>query len=406
MKIGVSLFSNNAGDLDRFLTLESGQGEPIGDGVDDLIYEDELRFGELVEPLGFDSLWTVEHHFTPYTMVNDPLQFLTYWAARTERIGLGTMVTVLPWHNPVRVAEQIVMLQHLAGDGRDLMIGFGRGASRREYGGLNIDMTKSRELFDEGVQIVKGLLSNERFAFQGRHYQVPDVSQRPESPSISIRPRPRDAKALLDNLYVAWGSPQSVQATGHLGLKPLIIPQRGLQDYTGELEEFNSLRVAAGFPPARATIHLHIICTETADEAQDLMQYERAYGRTAMANYEWANTAYKDIGGYDYYQALGERLTQATSKDGEMLPEDTDLATRLGFGDEAPIGTPDKVLKAIERTCEWLHGEQIMAVFKMGGMPYDVAEKSLRLFAKEVLPAVHEMKPLDPITGTAEERAS
>jgi alkanesulfonate monooxygenase SsuD/methylene tetrahydromethanopterin reductase-like flavin-dependent oxidoreductase (luciferase family) len=400
VKIGVSLFSNNAGDLDRFLALEHGQGDPLGDGIDNLIYDEELRFGELIEPLGFDSLWTVEHHFTPYTMVNDPLQFLTYWAARTERIGLGTMVTVLPWHNPVRVAEQIVMLQHLAGEGRDLMIGFGRGASRREYGGLNVDMTKSRELFDEGVQIVKGLLTNERFAFQGTHYQVPDVSQRPESPSISIRPRPRDSKALIDNMYVAWGSPQSVKATGHLGLKPLIIPQRGLQDYVAELEEFNSLRVSSGYAPANATVHLHVICTETQHEADDLMKYEVAYGRTAMANYEWANTAYKEIGGYDYYQALGEMLAQGANTEAEMLANDTDLATRLGFGDEAPIGTPDKVLRAIERTCEWLHGEQIMAVFKMGGMPYEAAEKSLRLFAKEVLPAIHAMKPLAPITST------
>lgn len=399
MKVGVSLFSNNAMDLDRFLALEDGVGDPVDDGVDNFIYDEELRFGELIEPLGFDSIWTVEHHFTPYTMVNDPLQFLTYWAARTERVGLGTMVTVLPWHNPVRVAEQIVMLQHMVGENRDLMIGFGRGASRREYGGLNVDMSKSRELFDEGVQIVKGLLANERFSFQGNHYQVPDVSQRPESPTISIRPRPRDSRALLENMYVAWGSPHSIQATGHLGLKPLIIPQRGLQDYTVELEEFNALRVASGYSPARAIIHLHVICTETEQEAQDLMKYEVAYGRTAMANYEWTNTAYRQIGDYDYYADLGDLLNKIAKTETEALAQDLDLAARLGFGSDAPIGTPDKVLKAIQRTCEWIHGDQIMAVFKMGGMPLDVAEKSLRLFAEEVLPAVHEMKPLDPIVA-------
>ena len=65
----------------------------------------------MVEPLGFDSIWGVEHHFSPYTMIPDVLQFLTYMAGRTSRVGFGSMVAVLPWHDPVRVAEEIAMLE-------------------------------------------------------------------------------------------------------------------------------------------------------------------------------------------------------------------------------------------------------------------------------------------------------
>ncbi len=142
MKVGVSLFANNGPDVDRFAALEAGQGDPIGDGIDNQVWEEEIRFGDLVEPLGFDSIWTVEHHFSPYTMIPDPLQWLTYWAARTEKVDLGTMVIVLPWHNPVRVAEEISMLQHMMGDNRQLICGFGRGAGRREYGGIAADMNQ------------------------------------------------------------------------------------------------------------------------------------------------------------------------------------------------------------------------------------------------------------------------
>ena len=90
------------------------------------VYNNDVRLAELAEPLGFESVWTVEHHFTDYTMCPDPLQFLTYMAGRTQKVKLGTMVVVLPWHDPMRVAEQVAMLDHLS-DGR-LILGLGRGA--------------------------------------------------------------------------------------------------------------------------------------------------------------------------------------------------------------------------------------------------------------------------------------
>ena len=81
------------------------------------VYKNEIRLADLAEPLGFDSIWSVEHHFTDYTKVPDVLQFLTYMAGRTKNIKLGSMVVVLPWHDPMRVAEQIAMLDDLC-DGR------------------------------------------------------------------------------------------------------------------------------------------------------------------------------------------------------------------------------------------------------------------------------------------------
>ncbi|MEP6661990.1 MAG: LLM class flavin-dependent oxidoreductase, partial [Acidimicrobiales bacterium] len=77
---------------------------------DHVVYEHELDLALLAAELDFDSIWAIEHHFTDYTMSPDPLQLLSWIAARTERVKLGTAVLVLPWHDPMRLAEQITML--------------------------------------------------------------------------------------------------------------------------------------------------------------------------------------------------------------------------------------------------------------------------------------------------------
>jgi alkanesulfonate monooxygenase SsuD/methylene tetrahydromethanopterin reductase-like flavin-dependent oxidoreductase (luciferase family) len=92
------------------------------------VFAEHLALGDLAEPLGFDSLFALEHHFTGYAMSPAPTQLLSYYAGRTRRITLGTAVIVLPWHDPVRVAEQIALLDVMCG-GRCLF-GFVRAAGR------------------------------------------------------------------------------------------------------------------------------------------------------------------------------------------------------------------------------------------------------------------------------------
>src|SRR5437899_323565 len=115
------------------------------------VYTGELRLADLAEPLGFESIWGVEHHFTSYTMCPDVMQFLTYMAGRTTTAQLGSMVVVLPWHDPVRVIEQVSMLDVLA-NGR-FIFGMGRGLGRIEFGGFRVSMDESRERFIEAAQI-------------------------------------------------------------------------------------------------------------------------------------------------------------------------------------------------------------------------------------------------------------
>src|SRR5438128_12512230 len=105
-------------------------------------YRNELRLAAEAEPLGFESIWAVEHHFPDYTMCPDVLQFLTYMAGRTQRARLGSMVVVLPWHDPLRVAEEVSMLDNISG-GR-VILGLGRGAGKVELDGFRLSMDESR----------------------------------------------------------------------------------------------------------------------------------------------------------------------------------------------------------------------------------------------------------------------
>ena len=137
----------------------------VDDSKSDLeLYQEAMSLADLVEPLGFDSLWNLEHHFTGYAMTPSPIQFLSYYAASTRRIQLGTAVIVLPWNDSgAEIAEEIAMLDVMSG-GRTVF-GFGRGAGSVEYDGFRVAMGEARERFVEIAEIVRLGLSRPRFSY-------------------------------------------------------------------------------------------------------------------------------------------------------------------------------------------------------------------------------------------------
>src|SRR5437660_3504965 len=175
------------------------------------VFAEHLTLGDLAEPLGFDSIFALEHHFTGYAMSPAPTQLLAYFAGRTKRIQLGTAVIVLPWHDPVRVAEQIALLDIMCG-GRCLF-GFGRGAASTEYEGFRIPMGEARPRFVEAAEIVVKALSQESFEHQGQFFQIP---------RMSIRPRPISNPER--RFYASSVSPESAEVIAKLGFgMPMIM---------------------------------------------------------------------------------------------------------------------------------------------------------------------------------------
>src|ERR1041384_7628953 len=119
-------------------------------------WDEGLRRAGLAADLGFDVLWSVEHHFNDYSFCPDNLQLMSYLAAACPGVGLGTAAVILPWHDPLRVAEQVSVLDHLS-RGR-LRLGIGRGLARREFEAFRGTMDESRERFDEASPMILAAL--------------------------------------------------------------------------------------------------------------------------------------------------------------------------------------------------------------------------------------------------------
>jgi alkanesulfonate monooxygenase SsuD/methylene tetrahydromethanopterin reductase-like flavin-dependent oxidoreductase (luciferase family) len=376
----MTMFFQNYADWERYEARE--RGEPVADldpRDDARRYEEELDTALAAEDQGWDSLWTVEHHISPYTMIPNPVQLLSFIAGATTRIDVGTMVVVLPWHHPLRVAEDITTLQYQL-RGRTPYIGFGRGAARREFRQLGIDMNESRERFDEAIQVVKLALTEESFSFHGTHYDLDDVT---------MRPRPRDPQALIDNFHFSWGSPSSAPVGARFGLKPLIIPQRPWDEYHADLAEFGRARAEAGHAPARPRIHMNVFCGATEAEAEEgARRYIPQYADSARRNYELDSNHFATTKGYEHYAQQSAGL--ASTGDAAKAMGDAYLANHVW-------GTPEQCVEKMRGISAAFHPEEFMLVMRYGDMPRDVAAKNIDLFSREVLPAVQAIPLEEPI---------
>src|SRR5216117_3814207 len=157
-------------------------------------HEDIIR-GELEqivwsEELGFDEIWLTEHHFIDYGLSVDPAALASAAASRTQRIRIGLAAAILPFHHPVRLAEQMALVDIIS-NGR-LDVGVGRGNRPMEFRGYRVPQEESRDRFDEAVEIMRRAWTEERFSYDGRFFKVPEMSvipkpvQRPHPPLYQV----------------------------------------------------------------------------------------------------------------------------------------------------------------------------------------------------------------------------
>ncbi len=333
------------------------------------VYRQELRLADLVEPLGFDSIWGVEHHFTDYTMCPDVLQFLSYMAGRTERINLGSMVVVLPWHDPLRVAEQVAMLDAMSG-GR-LILGLGRGAAKVEFDGFRLAMDESRPRFVESAaMLLRGLES-------GFCEQTGDFVNQPRA-----RIRPAPFKSFRGRTYAAAVSPESARIMAELGVGILIIPQKPWHEVAKELDAYRTIYREVNATEAPKPIAAGwTFCDESADRAETMArQYIGGYYQSVLEHYQFAGDHLAKTRGYEYYGKMTEKIAQYG----------TDKVIDFFLGLQV-WGTPEQCYARIMDVRERVSNTAFVGVFSYAGMPYDEVERNMRLFAREVAPELRKL---------------
>lgn len=377
MKVGVHLNFQNYSDWDRFERKASDEPQPVSDAQ---IYEEDLHIGSLVEPLGFDSLWAIDHHFSPYIMTGGAIQNLTYFAGMTNRIDFGTMVVVLPWYDPIVICEQISVLDNML-QGRKLTIGLGRGAGAREFDSFRSPMGESRGRFMESLEILRKAWRNEFFSHEGDYFTIPETT---------IRPRPR-TPGLIDNLIVAWISPETLRIAAEADLGMLFTNQKSWKEYRADLHEFNAIRAERGWSPRQPTVVVNMVCTATADEGRERMLRHTTEAQDSIErHYHFSDSAhFKKAGGYEFYEQFEQTLKT------KSLEEIGEFNTR-----PQAFGTPEECLSKLQYIQRMTSAEEIVLNPRFGGMPAVQAEDSMRRFAEAALPELQAMEaPLHDDAG-------
>ncbi len=350
MKVGIAL------------NMLSQAGRP-----DVAVVSEHMALGDLAEPLGFDSLFALEHHFTGYAMSPSPTQLLAYYAGRTSRITLGTAVIVLPWHDPIRVAEEIALLDIMCG-GRCLF-GFGRGAASVEYEGFRIDQGEARPRFIEAAKIVQRALSQESFEFNGEHYQIPRTA---------IRPRPISHPER--RFYGTAVSPESVDVMAQLGFSMLVIMQNEWPKAAADIHRFNAMAEKSGFTPRPPMILTNVSVAESRAEAEErAIEYLGRKWDSIDNHYHFSDGHLNTVKGYESYDKVG--VTYAKMKDPVRRAKATDFYVSIQL-----VGTPDDCIQKLEELQALTGLDHLIAEFSFGGLPHHVSETNMRLFADKVMP--------------------
>jgi alkanesulfonate monooxygenase SsuD/methylene tetrahydromethanopterin reductase-like flavin-dependent oxidoreductase (luciferase family) len=322
------------------------------------VWQTEMDLADRAEALGFDSVWAVEHHFADYSMSTDPLQFLTWVAARTQRVKLGTMVSVLPWHDPVRLAEHACVLDHLSG-GR-LILGMGRGLARQEFDGFGVEMGKSRQLFDQHAA------------------ELLDAFETGRIRGVDLRPTP--LAPLRGRVFASSISPESAEVMARLGAGIMIFLQKPWDQTVGDLERYaEHYRQYRHADPPKPMVVIFNACHEDRDTARELFEQIVNYYRSTIDHYGFADPTMASIPGYEYYGNIAATIAKHGREQFAHF-----------LADLQPWGTPDEVIEQTREIARRTNAGGLIVVSAFGNLTREVVLANQARFARAVMPALYE----------------
>jgi alkanesulfonate monooxygenase SsuD/methylene tetrahydromethanopterin reductase-like flavin-dependent oxidoreductase (luciferase family) len=331
------------------------------------ILREEVDQMVLSEELGFDSVWLTEHHYADYGLSSAPTALLATVAARTERIRLGTAVYVIPFHHPLRLAEETATLDILSG-GR-LIVGLGRGNRPMEFYGHGVPQQQSRERMQEGVDVLLQAWTQERVDFDGAYWNIHGV---PVYPKPLQRPHPPLAFAVTSPETIAWTASRGyAMLSSGLGT-PLPQTVRNRDAYVQGLREsgFGQPQIDDLLERWVVTKHVYVAPTdaEAQSEAHDPeMWYRDAFIRSLSA--DSLHGLHPSV--YDGANTMLARLRSQTW--GDLL------ASAL------VVGSPETVAGRIADLQQVGVGEMVCWM-NFGGLAPEKVRRSMRLLAEEVMP--------------------
>jgi len=265
--------------------------------------------------------------------------------------------------------------------GGKFRFGMGRGLARREFAVFRQNMDESRGRFDEAAPMIVKALKTGFMEGDGPHYK---------QPRTEIRPRPQHS---FDNrIYAVASSEDSVDSAAKLGAHMVMFADRPWEMRAPVIERGRALhRQYHGTEPPQVMLTEFCVCGANATSIEDeARRYQGKFVESNFYHYEFLGEHFKTVKGYDAYQQKAE-IARKSGLDGAVA----------GFMQAASWGTPDKILRGLEKRREVLGDFEMNVAFRFGGTPYAVCERGLKLFAKEVLPVVKSWKSASPAKPAA-----
>ncbi len=316
-------------------------------------YRDLIEQCVLAEELGFESVWLTEHHFSRHGITSDSLALLSHLAARTSRIRLGTAVLVLPFHDPVRLAESTALVDHLSGGRLD--VGVGRGYQWTEYHGFGIRFDEGTDRFEEALSLLLQSWAADRpFAFDGKFHQYDAAS-----------PQPRPLQQPHPPLWLATGSDSGLQRCAREGWGALLGQATPHSVVADTVQRFRAHVDAAAGPdaPAPVTVARGMYCADSDEEAQ------RGF-----------------LAPYAQFLEAAARVAAAPGQERNEAPRNPfELADGTSLLDTALCGDPDTCVAGLRRLAD-LGIDRVLLFVNLAGIAHDDVVRSLRRFAADVLP--------------------
>jgi alkanesulfonate monooxygenase SsuD/methylene tetrahydromethanopterin reductase-like flavin-dependent oxidoreductase (luciferase family) len=317
------------------------------------LFETRLKLTEQYDRAGFRSYHIAEHHSTPLGMAPSPSVFLAAVAQRTERLRFGPLLYVTPMYHPLRIAEEVVMLDHMS-RGR-LELGLGRGASPIEIASFGVDPAEAPAMNREATDVVLKALTSDILNHEGKYYRYNNVR-------IAARPLQQPYPPL-------WFAPiepgRAADAVALNGNIVTLIPNAGVKALTDAFRAAWQKHPKTGDAPMPLMgVFRHVVVADNDTKARDI-------ARTAYRQWRHHMEFLWEWGGLPFPIAA-------------VYPPEFETLEQMGTG---IAGAPDTVRRYITQSVEQTGITYFVADMAFGSLPYEAASRSVELFAKEVMPA-------------------
>jgi len=346
-------------------------------------YAEHLEAWEALDRLGYDGVGFNEHHCSPYGLMNSPNLMASAAAQRTKRLKLLIYGNLLPLHEPLRLAEELAMLDCLS-EGR-IISGFARGIPR-EYQVHNVPLAESRARFEEAYEIVTRAWTEDVFSYSGKFWSYKDVALWP-------RPVQRPHPPIMIPIV---GSQESIEFAGkhNIGITPGLAGG-GLRDDI--IKHYAKSLAAAGhrITPDHLSLALNAYVADSKAQAiKEVAPYHLYFNRTLFSHGSFTETEAQRQAGYvgqhstDYVRPENQRAAA-------LLREDFRGLTVEAFEKQAqnlPYGTAEEVAQRIIAQAEHAGANMVQIGLNRGAMPHALFMNQIERFAKEVLPILQAHK--------------